>query len=53
MNLAIERELYVCLYLETVQVRPELDEGRRLGGLKISGCPAGKESRGARQRGSL
>lgn len=40
-----------CLYLEAVQVRPELDEGRRLGGFKIPGRPAGKESWGARQWG--
>lgn len=49
----VKSESSVFLYLETVQVRSELDEGRRLGGLKISGCPAGEESRGAPQRGNL
>lgn len=52
-NLALNGEFHVCPYLETVQVRSELDEGRRLGGLKVSGRAAGEESRGARQRGSL
>lgn len=38
--------------VETVQVGFELDEGRRLGSLKISGCPAGEEGRRTRQRGN-
>lgn len=48
-NLLIKGESDACPPVETVQVRSELDEGRRLGGLKVSGCPAGKEGRGARQ----
>lgn len=40
-----------CLYVETIQVRSELDEGRRLGGFRFPGRPAGKEGRRAHQRG--
>lgn len=42
-----------CASVETVQVWSELDEGRRLGGLAVSGRPAGEESRRSRQRGNL
>ena len=48
-NLLIKGESAVCPPAEPVQVRSELDERRRLGGLQVSGCPAGKEGRGACQ----
>lgn len=38
----------VCVNVETVQVRSELDERCRLGGVTVAGRAAGEESRGAR-----
>lgn len=49
----LKGEICECHISETVQVRSELDEGCWLGGFKIFGCPASKESWGTPERGKL
>lgn len=43
--------LPASFYVETIQVRSDLDEGHRMGSFRIPGRPAGKKGRRAHQRG--